>query len=144
MFDQNNMSDFKKAHCISRLKSRVLVRQKINSENNNSEAIWVVGVLCAIVLVVVLAFSVRRRTELVQANQKIESLTMENQSLTDANKKLQEEINTLQGKLDQAEEEAAEAKEKAKAYDDVQDQVKQFSQELQNLFSNVEGTQKGA
>ena len=110
-----------------------------NSENNNSEAIWVVGVLCAIVLVVVLAFSVRRRTELVQANQKIESLTMENEALTDANKELQEKIDALDRKLDKAEKEAAEAKKKADAYDDVQDQVKQFSQELRNLFSDVEG-----
>lgn len=117
---------------------------KIRDSDGSSEAIWVVGVLCAIVLIVVLAFSVRRRTELVQANQKIESLTMENKALTDANKGLQKKIDVLEGKLDKAEKEAAEAQEKAKAYDDVQDQVKQFSQELQNLFSNVEGTQKGA
>jgi len=117
---------------------------KLTSSENNSEAIWVVGVLCAIVLIVVLAFSVRRRTELVQANQKIESLTMENKALTDANKELQDKIDTLEGKLDKAEKEAAEAKEKADAYDDVQDQVKQFSQGLQDLFSNIEDAQKGA
>ena len=116
---------------------------KLRDSDGNDEAIWVVGVLCAIVLVVVLVFSVRRRTELVQANQKIESLTMENQSLTDANKKLQGKIDTLERKLDKAEEEAAEAKEKADAYDDVQDQVEQFSQRLQDLFSNVEGAQEG-
>lgn len=114
-----------------------------NSENNNSEAIWVVGVLCAIVLIVVLAFSVQRRTELVQANQKIESLTMENKALTDANKELQEKIDTLEGKLDKAQEEAAEAKEKAHAYDDVQDQVEQFSQGLQDLFSGFGEMQEG-
>ena len=112
---------------------------KLTSSENNSEAIWVVGVLCAIVLIVVLAFSVRRRTELVQANQKIESLTTENKELTDANKELQKKIDVLEGKLDKAEKEAAEAKEKADAYDDVQDQVKQFSQKLRNLFSDVEG-----
>ena len=117
---------------------------KLTSSENNSEAIWVVGVLCAIVLIVVLAFSVRRRTELVQANQKIESLTMENEALTDANKELQKKIDVLEGKLDKAEKEAAEAKEKADAYDDVQDQVKQFSQGLQDLFSNIEDAQKGA
>lgn len=137
------MSDLKKVHCISRLKSRALVRQSVNSENNNGEAIWVVGVLCAIVLIIVLAFSVRRGTELVQANQKIESLTMENKKLTDANEELQEEIDTLKGKLDKAEEEAAEAKEKADAYDDVQDQVEQFSQKLQDLFSGLGETQEG-
>ena len=115
-----------------------------NSENNNSEAIWVVGVLCAIVLIVVLAFSIRRGTELVQANQKIESLTMENKELTDANEKLQRKIDTLEEKLDKTEEEAAKAQEKAKAYDDVQDQVEQFSQRLQDLFSSVEGAQEGA
>lgn len=115
-----------------------------NSENNASEAIWVVGVLCAIVLIVVLAFSIRRRTELVQANQKIESLTMENKELTDANEKLQRKIDTLEEKLDKTEEEAAKAQEKAKAYDDVQDQVEQFSQRLQDLFSSVEGAQEGA
>ena len=118
--------------------------QLTNSENNNSEAIWVVGVLCAIVLIVVLAFSIRRRTELVQANQKIESLTMENKALTDANKELQEKIDTLEGKLDKAEKEAAEAKEKANAYDDVQDQVEQFSQGLQDLFSGFGEAQEGS
>ena len=118
--------------------------QLTNSENNNSEAIWVVGVLCAIVLIVVLAFSIRRRTELVQAKQKIESLTMENKALTDANKELQEKIDTLEGKLDKAEKEAAEAKEKANAYDDVQDQVEQFSQGLQDLFSGFGEAQEGS
>lgn len=137
------MSDLKKMHCISRLKSRALVRQSVNSENNNGEAIWVVGVLCAIVLIIVLAFSVRRGTELVQANQKIESLTTENKELTDANKKLQKKIDVLEGKLDKAEEEAAEAKEKADAYDDVQDQVEQFSQGLQDLFSGFGEMQEG-
>lgn len=38
MYDSNNMSNLKKAHCISRLKSRVLVRQSINSEEDADQS----------------------------------------------------------------------------------------------------------
>lgn len=115
--------------------------KKVSGKHN--EAVWIVGVLCGIVLVVLFIFSACRGTELSRANEKIESLAQENKALTDENKELHQQIEELQKKYDKAQEEAESAKEKADAYDDVQDQVERFSKGLQELFSYPETEQEG-
>lgn len=115
-------------------------KEKTAPGDNSKEAIWVVGVLCGIVLVILLVFSVRRRTELIQADQKIEELTSANQSLSDENAELNKEIDKLQKQLDEAEKKNEELKEKADAYDSAQEQIRDFMEKLESLFPDAEST----
>lgn len=108
--------------------------------NGNKEVSWVVGVLCGIVLIIVLVFAVRRRTELVEANSQIKELQQENQTLTDENKKLNQQISDLQDQYDDLKKEAEESKEKADAYDDASKQVEDFAEGIMKLFPELDSS----
>lgn len=94
---------------------------------NGREAEWIAGVLCGIVLVLLLAFSVRRRTEVIQYSQQIETLTKENKELKDQVSELKEENGRLQKKADNLQK-------KADAYDDIEAQIGDLKREIYELF----------